>query len=406
MLSGNPGHYDKDKGLPVRTDGSWISSLQEYILRERSDVKLGLFFIRGDGTFRKELNNTIYYNTPKPSKIFSLRNIINFSTIDNYYLEYIKNAVEDFNPDIIEVFGSETVLGLVYKVTKKPIILHIQGIMVPYYDAWYPPLFSERNVFSKQGGTFVSKWRDKKYLNHQVSREKDILHNIKYYFGRTTWDRDVIKILSPNSNYFYCSEMLRENFLKIKDGWTFKNRQKIHLISVISDAIYKGCDVILKIAELLTQMNVDYEWNICGISEMKTIEAITRLNHTNYNIELRGKVDSKALCELILDSSVYVHMAYIENSPNSVCEAQMLGIPVVAANVGGVSSLIQDGYNGFLVPANDRFTAAARILKLATDEETATSISRNARITAQYRHDPNRILEDLFNAFSHILNRV
>ena len=43
----------------------------------------------------------------------------------------------------------------------------------------------------------------------------------------------------------------------------------------------------------------------------------------------------------------------MDNSPNSLCEAMAVGMPVIASNIGGIPSLIDDEVNGLLFKVND-----------------------------------------------------
>lgn len=64
-----------------------------------------------------------------------------------------------------------------------------------------------------------------------------------------------------------------------------------------------------------------------------------------------------AACDLLVLNSTY------EGLPHVVLEAQVLGLPVVATAVGGTSELIQEGVNGYLVPAGDDRALSAAIRK-------------------------------------------
>ena len=47
-----------------------------------------------------------------------------------------------------------------------------------------------------------------------------------------------------------------------------------------------------------------------------------------------------------LKSHMYLCPSAIENSPNSLGEAMLLGVPCVAADVGGISSIFENGKDG------------------------------------------------------------
>lgn len=62
-----------------------------------------------------------------------------FSHRDQVKVGLLKGVIDDFKPDVIEVFGSESFMGLVAKKTKIPVVLHIQGVLTPYFNAYFPP---------------------------------------------------------------------------------------------------------------------------------------------------------------------------------------------------------------------------------------------------------------------------
>ena len=69
--------------------------------------------------------------------------------------------------------------------------------------------------------------------------------------GRTCWDRSNAALMAPQATYFYCSEMLRPCIYNSCRIWQPRNNIHKVIVSVISPAIYKGGDVILKTAEVL-----------------------------------------------------------------------------------------------------------------------------------------------------------
>jgi glycosyltransferase involved in cell wall biosynthesis len=99
---------------------------------------------------------------------------------------------------------------------------------------------------------------------------------------------------------------------------------------------------------------------------------------------------------------VYFHSSYIDNSPNSLCEAQILGLPVVATYVGGIPSLIAEGETGYLVPANDPYQAAYHILQLYKNPALNRKMGERAKEIAKVRHDKMRIIQQIMNVYSNI----
>jgi len=110
------------------------------------------------------------------------------------------------------------------------------------------------------------------------------------------------------------------------------------------------------------------------------------------------------LVNQLLCTDIYVHTAYIDNSPNSICEAQYLGLPIIATYVGGIPSLIENGLEGVLVPANDPYILTNEIMSLAIDRERQIKYSKNSRKRAIMRHNPKIILKDLLNIYNNLLS--
>ena len=57
--------------------------------------------------------------------------------------------------------------------------------------------------------------------------------------------------------------------------------------------------------------------------------------------------------ERYLKSNVFLSPSVMENSPNSVGEAMLLGMPVISSDVGGVRNLLVDITEGFIYSAKD-----------------------------------------------------
>ena len=96
-------------------------------------------------------------------------------------------------------------------------------------------------------------------------------------------------------------------------------------------------------------------------------------------VELRGAVDMLGvltptnIAAELMTASLFVHPSHIDNSPNALCEALLMGVPSVASNVGGVPSLVENGHTGLLYPDNDPFMLAGAIDLLLDDRRAGTA---------------------------------
>jgi glycosyltransferase involved in cell wall biosynthesis len=149
-------------------------------------------------------------------------------------------------------------------------------------------------------------------------------------------------------------------------------------------------------------MDMDFEWLVYGNVNPTFHEKFTGLKAHDLNVRLMGVASAATLRDSIQNATVYFQPSYIENSPNSVCEAQMLSVPVIATNVGGTSSLIEEGETGFLIPTMDPYIAAYRIAQISKEKELNLKIGKQAREFALKRHDRRTIVETLMSTYYEI----
>ena len=376
--------------------GGWVGALANELIKNCPNLELGMA-IPWKFKFKDKRDGIKFYGIT-PIKF----GIINYKHKFNKQVKELKDIVEDFKPDIIHVFGSEHNGGMVCTVTDIPVVLHLQGVLNYLVHGWMPQNLSwEKFLFWNP-----REWTRRKAILRNCETEKIIFSSCHYFMGRTNMDFRMSRFLSPNSNYFYCSEMLRPQIYSTNLIWEKQeNRKKKKIISIISSAIYKGGDIILRTAQILKEYsNLDFEWNVYGVHSMKDWERLTNIKSSSVNVNIKGVLNATSLIEAIIDSDVFVHPSYIENSPNTICEAQLIGIPVIANDTGGIPSLIKHNENGILVPTNDIFATAENIQVLITNSELAQKIGNNARETALQRHNPEQIINNVLTIYRKISN--
>jgi glycosyltransferase involved in cell wall biosynthesis len=77
-----------------------------------------------------------------------------------------------------------------------------------------------------------------------------------------------------------------------------------------------------------------------------------------------------------------------EGSPNALLEAMAAGVPVVAANVGGIPEIVRHEESALLVPPGDIGAMAAAMSKLLTNPKLARQFADRARMLVLEKHSP------------------
>lgn len=244
-------------------------------------------------------------------------------------------------------------------------------------------------------------WQYLNYWRRSAYREKRILQAAPHVIGRTHWDKQALAILNPQATYHYGGEILRSCFYEPS---LRSLPEKLTIATTSSGATYKGFDLVLKIANILkNECHLDFEWNVYGDVQPGFFEKLTGVKHEDVNVRLCGVASAEELREAMLGSTLYVQPSYTENSPNSVCEAQMSGLPVVATNVGGTPSLVEHGKTGLLFPATDPYMGAYYVKQLFKDAALNGKLGEEGKVIAFARHDKNRIVEDLIQTYKEII---
>ena len=395
--------------------GGWMSSLQQELVKS-PDVRLGICFCRDGEPEKEEQDGVVYYPVPNHRKALKdkIKDLLNFrdETRDEvlwpHYVGRFKRVIEDFKPDVIEVFGSELYAGLGALAAKElnvPCALHLQGLLSLSIYIYLPPGVSRCSyIFSRGLRGAYGNFQLLTYWHRSCHREKAILAAVSHVIGRTAWDRQALEVLNPAAEYHYGGEILRPVFYEPAER---RNPQRLTITTTISHPPYKGFDLLLKIAHLLKfQLGLDFVWNCYGNVEASFVERVTHISHAEVNVCLCGVATAEQLRDALLSSTLYCHTSYIENSPNSIAEAQILGVPVVATNVGGTSSMVEDGKTGLLFPATDPYMAACQIHRLANDEVLNHKIGDAARQEALRRHNREDIVAGLLEVYSELISKV
>lgn len=392
--------------------GGWLSSLEREI-KESGEIQLTIAYLTDNASAKKEKDGNVEYLPLCFNNAFGhkVKRRLTRGGRDTEILQLFMGAVNGVKPDIIHVFGTENCYGLIAGMAKIPVCIHLQGLLIPYRNALYPPHFTKWEFLRYLG---LSPWKiyqqamQLRFWDIRCQREKEIFETCNNYLGRTDWDRRFMLLLNPTAHYIYCSEVLRPAFYEKVGAWKYKNGRKKRIIATtISAPFYKGYDFLLKTAqELKYTLHDDFEWRAFGLTKEngRFVSHLININPDDVSVNTCGVVNQDELVAQLEDCDCYVHTSYIDNSPNSVCEAQLLGAPVVACYVGGIPSLIKHEETGVLVPANDPYTAASYIHQVFTDKAFAERLSSNGCAIATARHDRRSIVEQVINAYKTIIN--
>lgn len=383
----------------------WLVGISNQI-RRREDIDF--YYAFPQGRFRKVLRKTV--NGIHFLGFYDLRE--NTYDIKQENIGHWKAMVEEIRPDIIHIFGTELPHSLEWVCgirQKEKIIVSIQGLTaeiakvylqgIPFHaqingsykKRKYECLRNEQAEFYKRG------------MNEQV-----LLKLVKNVIGRTNWDRYCLQMVNPQCRYFHCNEILRDSFYE--GSWDISGIRR-HSI-VISQAYYpvKGFHILAAALPAIRREYPDVMVYVAGIDVFteketpygKYICKMIRKFHLTDNIVFLGNLAEQKMKALLLKAHIMLMPSLIENSPNSIGEALLLGVPVVAAAVGGIPDLLSDGTEGFLYPAMDKEKLSQKVCRLFGDDRLALAFSQNGKKRAREQYNREHNGEQLLKIYDSI----
>lgn len=393
---------------------SWIEAM-ESLVHKASNIELAIAFIwNGEKKVRhfSISNSTTRYYTMPRRPIGKTANFVRrfFCLAEpDSILDDCQEVIDDFKPDVINFFGTENPFPKVIPKVDIPHVIWFQGNLTVYQKKWYSGITLWQSLKSESFLDLLLARSDMhSFLVHEkfVSREKEIFNNSKNIIGRTKWDKRLVSTMAPQAHYYHCEEVMRDPFYT--NEWQPKSgRDKYVIVSTFRDNLYKGLETAMEAYRILDKLSPNtVEWRIIGVPEGSHYDRVCRQlsgldNEVGFKI--LGSRPAADIIDEILQADLFVHPSHIDNSPNSLCEAMMLGIPIVGTNVGGVPSMLKDGDEGILVQDGDPYAMAGAILEQMTEPEHAHSMATKARKRAHVRHNRETILERLIQVYTQIL---
>lgn len=184
--------------------------------------------------------------------------------------------------------------------------------------------------------------------------------------------------------------------------------QPIRMISVARLVEKKGLTYAIEAVFHLVAEGYSVRYDIIGDGPLKQkiSDFIQDLGLENY-IFIRGWMrHEKALKEMqkahiLLAPSITAENGDQEGIPNVLKEAMALGLIVVSTWHSGIPELVEDGYNGNLVPEKDSRTLSSALKKQMESPENWKEFSRRGRLKVENNYniqDLNDLLESIYKS--------
>lgn len=406
----------------LNKSGTWIKSMYQGLCASRDvDIVANISFSNSDQiciTKRanlKELLVPISYEQ-------------RLKDISSKIIQAISDFVEEISPDVIHVWGLESVWAGICqtKLNKYPQLIEIQG---------FKGITGQSMPFNagleKLPHNFLGyfEWLLPKYTLRQKKKdfelwdiyEQRVISHAKFISTQSNWVRDVLKFhFATKAEIFNTQIILRDSF-KSPIPWSkFRESNNTDidkspvLFSISSPIPYKGAHISIRALYLLKKYYPNIKLRIAGISissrNLKSsgyiryiYNLINKLNLKD-NVEFLGNLTEDVILQELYKCNVFVNPTFIETYCLALAEALSVGVPTVSSFTAAIPELV-DGNNGLIVPLGDPISMASSVYRLISDPTFAMKVSLEAYSSMMNRNNSNEIIGNQIKIYKKVINQ-
>lgn len=386
--------------------GGWLT-LMTSRLAQSPGFRIGVAMRSDSKSFQRiEKDGITYYALPQ-------RDRFDVAQAD------VDRVLAEFAPDILHVEGAEMRHARRFLSTwSGPRLLSMQGVLNGYanYELGRLPIFAMLNPFRPRLALtalallFQRQWQ----FLPRLASERAAMQSANHIMGRTLWDRAQAKALSPDATYHHCARILRDVFYST--AWRQDESESFSIFVGNGSSARKGAHIAVHALALLLRDFPQATLHIAG-EDPRTLSWRSAKRYVGYpvyllhlirrlgledSVRFTGVLSAQAMADRMARSHVCLMASLIENSPNTLGEAMIIGVPTVSAYAGGAPSMACDEVEALFYRPDDPAMLAFQIRRIFEDPALAARLSQAARARARKTHDPERNLADLIAAYQAI----
>ncbi|MSU26064.1 MAG: glycosyltransferase family 1 protein [Candidatus Levybacteria bacterium] len=373
--------------------GTWLRSLIIQMNAQFPDFKAGIVapesrMFKDARMFRlKPPQMGVFVGNPelKDIKKYSKFTSQEFISVYNYYLLRCSKAIEQFRPDVIHVFHTAFLpavmrnLDIFYKI---PYGITTHGSDLYYFkedNRWVGPTrqASERAKFITANSNFTRQWYLQMFGNDLAKKTRVIPGGVS---NGIDFKKDVSWI--DKKYKFKYSRMV-----------LFTGRLTQH----------KGVEYLIKAAR-----GIKAEIVILGDGPERGYLETLILKYKLENVHMLGYFSQRLgeINDFYLRADVYVAPSvWAEPLGMVILEAMSNKTPVIVTRKGGVTTIVNDGENGFLVRAKSASTIVEKVNILLSDDELRKRMGDNAYRSVLNRFSWERIAAKFYHLYERSMKK-
>lgn len=328
-----------------------------------------------------------------------------------------KALIDEFAPDVIQVWGTEFTFGLnvIEAAGNIPVCFYIQGVMDsivkhPLGDIPSKELFRQLGLTSFFKFHSLKKWH--KINAKHVALENEMIAKSAGLIVDNQWT--CAQYRHCTNKFYFVS--LAANSCFLDKEWKVDECEKHSLFTVAGGICpQKGVhDAVLAVAHL-KEKYPDIKLYIPGEIYTRTpkflydsvfirhIRKIIDKYELQEHICFTGRLLPEEMADRMKKSHAFIMPSSVETHSSSLREAMIVGVPCVSADVGSVPEFLHHGKNGFLYRYGEPQTLAYYIDRIFLDDELSESIGNCAKQTINEMFAQDKIGEQTLTVYEQMI---
>lgn len=301
-----------------------------------------------------------------------------YNMLDKYIIKRFNKKLAKYaiKNDVDMIIMYDTLCYKAFKIikAKSPGIKRVIDMSAPNY-IYMDKIFKEDLEKNREYSDKLEREISTKNYQKNCNKNLEEINLADYFIGASYFTKKSLEYSGKSEHtIFTCEYGIDSNIYKYKEK---KQKDKINCIFVGRLTQQKG---IFYFLEAIKNLDEDkFKFKLIGDYDIKS----RYFDDFKDKCEFTGHITKDKVIKECQEADIMVFPSLADGFGLSALEAMACGVPVICSSNAGVSDLIIDGYNGFVINPGDSNIIYEKLTWIQENKDILKKISINAKDTAE-----------------------